>query len=168
MSVDVYVFMFKTTIGYKLRMAGLNRQFATYVGINANRALTLAMFLSGFLAGLGGMFNTLGIHERLVSGFSADFGFKGITVALIARTHPLAVIPAALLYSYLESGASIASLMSDVSPQIAGIVQSVIFYLVTAQAVYAFVYQRMSRSKPAEPDAGFGVAPEVTAEGGRS
>lgn len=157
MSVLVYILMFRTTTGYELRMAGLNRTFATYVGINTNRTLTLAMFLSGFLAGLGGIFNTLGIHERLVTGFSADFGFKGITVALIARNHPLAVIPAALLYSYLESGASIASLMSDVSPQIAGIVQSVIFYLVTAQAVYAFVYDRMNRSRREGPGASAGA-----------
>lgn len=164
MAVAVYVFMFKTTTGYELRMAGLNREFSTYVGINTNRTLILAMLLSGFLAGLGGMFNTLGIHERLVTGFSADFGFKGITVALIARNHPLAVVPAALLYSYLESGASIASLMSDVSPQIAGIVQSVIFYLVTAQAVYAFVHRMMSRSKAAGPGTGLGPAVAEAAE----
>lgn len=145
MAFVVYVFMFRTTTGYELRMVGLNRDFSTYVGINTNRSLILAMALSGMLAGLGGMFNVLGIHERLVTGFSADFGWKGITVALIARNHPLAVIPAALLYSYLESGASMAALMSDVSPQIAGIVQSVIFYLVTAQAVFAFVNKVLTR-----------------------
>lgn len=164
MSVIVYIFMFKTTTGYELRMAGQNREFSTYVGINTNRTLILAMLLSGMLAGLAGMFNALGIHERLVTGFSADFGWKGITVALIARNHPLAVVPAALLYSYLESGASMASLMSDVSPQIAGIVQSIIFYLVTAQAVYAFVHRLMSRSKSSGPGAGIGPAVAEAAE----
>ena len=69
-------------------------------------------------------------------------GWNGIAVALIARNNPLAVIPAAIFFAYLESGAKAAMLHSDITFEIAAVVQSTIFYLITAQALYNFVRYR--------------------------
>lgn len=146
-AVIVYVLMFRTQLGFQLRMAGMNREFSRYIGIDTNRVVILAMLLSGALAGMGGILNVMGVQGRLMSGFSASFGWTGITVALIARNHPLGVIPAALFYSYLDTGANVAALMSDISPQIAGLVQSVIFFLVTAQAVFDYIHRLVARQK---------------------
>ena len=145
MAVVVYILMFRSVLGFQLRMSGLNTEFSRYIGIDTHKVVILATCLSGALAGTGGLLNVMGVQERLMSGFSAGFGWTGITVALIARNHPLGVVPAALFYSYLETGARVASLMSDISPQIAGLVQSVIFYLVTAQAVFDFIHRLVSR-----------------------
>jgi len=145
----VYVFMFRTPLGFELRMAGMNLDFSRYIGIETNRVIVLAMLLSGALAGMGGILNVMGVQERLMTGFSSGFGWTGITVALIARNHPLGVVPAALFYSYLDTGASVAALMSDISPQIAGLVQSVIFYLVTAQALFDFIQRLIGRKSKA-------------------
>ena len=157
MSVLVYILMFRTPPDTSLRMAGLNRTFATY-GRHEHQPHADAGHVFERLSGRAGRHIQHAGHSRTTGDrIFRELRLKGITVALIARIHPLAVIPAALLYSYLESGASIASLMSDVSPQIAGIVQSVIFYLVTAQAVYAFVFDRMNRSRREGPGASAGA-----------
>ena len=63
-------------------------------------------------------------------------------MALIAKNNPLGVLPAALLFAYLDAGAKAAMLSGDVTFEIASIAQSFIFYLVTAQALYSLVHRR--------------------------
>lgn len=138
-AVLVYLLLFRTAFGYELRMTGANRRFARFAGMPVKRLFVVAMALSGAFAGLAAILELSGVHGRLLTGFSPDLGWNGITVALIARLHPLGVIPAALLYGYLHTGANTAGLFSDVSPRIASIIMSLIFYLITAQAIYAWI-----------------------------
>lgn len=157
-AVLVHLVLFRTTFGYELRLTGANSRFARYAGMPVKRLFVTAMFLSGALMGVAAIFEVTGVHGRLLTGFSSDLGWNGITVALVARLHPLGVIPAALLYGYLNAGASTASLFSDVSPRIAQIIQSLIFYLITAQAIFVWIRGRLAtptagaRSTPPLPD----------------
>jgi ABC-type uncharacterized transport system permease subunit len=141
-AVGVYIFMFKSHAGYEMRMCGLNREFSRYGGINVSTYLVLPMVLSGALHGLGGALMVLGTYQATIQGFSFGMGWNGIAVALIAKNNPLGVIPAALLFAYLDAGAKAAMLHGDVTFEIASIAQSFIFYLVTAQALYAFARKR--------------------------
>ena len=84
----------------------------------------------------------LGTYGSSIKGFSAGIGWNGIAVALIARNHPLGVVPAALFFAYLEAGAKAAMLHADLTFEIAAIAQSFIFYFVTAQALYSLVRAR--------------------------
>ncbi len=151
-AVLAFFVLYRTGFGYRLRMTGQNVRFARYSGIRVGRYFLVAMAVSGAFAGIAAIFEVMGVHGRLVTGFSNNLGWNGITVALVARLHPLGVVPAALLYGYLHSGANAASLMSDVSPRIAAIIQSVIFYLITAQAIYVWIRRalgaREGRSEP--------------------
>lgn len=61
------------------------------------------MGISAFLAGLGGSIQTLGVNGRFEPGFQTGLGFDGITIALLARTNALAVIPAALLIGAMDA-----------------------------------------------------------------
>jgi general nucleoside transport system permease protein len=56
------------------------------------------------LAGLAGGVEVLGVHHRLIEGFSIGFGFKAVTVALLGALEPLAIVPAALFVGMLEAG----------------------------------------------------------------
>ncbi len=138
----VWLFMNRTHAGYEMRMCGLNREFARYGGINVRTYLVLPMVLSGALNGLAGAFSVMGTHGMAIKGFSGGMGWNGIAVALIARNNPLAVVPAALLFAWLEAGAKAAMLHGDVTFEIAAIAQSCIFYLVTAQALYGLARKR--------------------------
>ena len=127
--------LFATRSGYELRMSGLNQEFARYGGIDVRFYLVLPLLLSGALHGLAGGLSILGTYQRCIKGFSAGMGWNGIAVALIARNHPLGVLPAAFFFAYLEAGARAAMLQADVTFELAAIAQATIFYLITAQAL---------------------------------
>ena len=144
-AVAGWFFLFKSHAGYEMRMCGLNREFARYGGINVSVYLVLPMILSGALHGVAGGLAVLGTFGASIKGFSAGMGWNGIAVALIAKNNPLGVIPAALLFAYLDAGASSATLHSDITYEIVAVAQSFIFYLVTAQALWGLSRRRKAR-----------------------
>lgn len=96
--------LWRTRFGFALRVAGASRPAAAYAGFSLPRLTSAAMLLAGALAGLAGGIEVLGVHRRLIEGFSTGFGFKAVTVALLGALEPLAVIPAALFVGMLEAG----------------------------------------------------------------
>lgn len=104
MCVAVYVFLWKTKWGYELRAVGENPSAAEYGGISAKKQTILAMTISGMLAGMVGIGEVLGTRHHFEVGFSADWGFLGIAVALLGRNHPLGVLIAAIFFGVLSRG----------------------------------------------------------------
>lgn len=96
--------LWRTPFGFALRVAGSSRLAAAYAGFSLARLTWGAMLAAGALAGLAGGIEVLGVHRRLIEGFSLGFGFKAVTVALLGAMEPLAVVPAALFVGLLESG----------------------------------------------------------------
>jgi general nucleoside transport system permease protein len=96
--------LWRTPFGFALRVAGSSRQAAAYAGFSLSRVTWGVMLIAGALAGLAGGIEVLGVHRRLIEGFSIGFGFKAVTVALLGAMEPLAVVPAALFVGLLESG----------------------------------------------------------------
>ena len=97
--------IWRTPFGFSLRVAGASRRAAAYAGFSTPAITWSVMLLAGALAGLAGGVEVLGVHHRLIDGFSTGFGFKAVTVALLGALEPLAVIPAALFVGALETGA---------------------------------------------------------------
>jgi riboflavin transport system permease protein len=128
-------YLYKTKSGFELRMSGLNSRFARYGGINTKWYVVLPMMLSGALYGFGGGIAIFGTYYSCMKDFSGGMGWNGLAVALIAKYKPAAVIPAALFFAYIEAGARSAMLHSDVTFEIASIVQSVVFFLVTSSVL---------------------------------
>jgi len=106
MAILVYVFLWRTTIGYRIRAVGLNKDASRYAGINVQRYIVLSMTLGGMFAGLAGAVEILGLHHRMFEpqAVSAGYGFSGIVVALFGSLHPLGIIPSALLFGGLLVG----------------------------------------------------------------
>jgi simple sugar transport system permease protein len=102
--VGVWVFLWHTPWGYALRTMGHNPEAAIYAGTNLRRMTMLGMCLSGALAGFVGINELLGVHGRIVLDFPAGYGFAGIAVALMGRSHPLGIVLAALLFGALQQG----------------------------------------------------------------
>lgn len=97
--------LWRTTIGFRWRVAGASESAARYAGIAPGRTVFELMATAGALAGIAGAIECLGIHFRLIEGFSAGFGFNAVAVALMGAINPLYVIPSALLFGFLETGA---------------------------------------------------------------
>lgn len=78
----------RSTLGFRFRMLGANREAARVAGVQIERHFTIAMTLAGMLVGLGGAFMVLGVDFRLSPLYSGTIGFDGITVAILGRGTP--------------------------------------------------------------------------------
>jgi ABC-type uncharacterized transport system permease subunit len=105
LAVLVYLLLWRTTIGYRIRAVGLNAAAARYAGIPVAGYLTLSLVLSGAFAGLAGAVEVTGVHHRMLEGLSGGYGFSGIVAALFGKLHPLGAIPASFLFGALLVGA---------------------------------------------------------------
>ncbi len=106
LAVAVYVFLWRTTIGYEIRAVGLNPNASRYSAINVPFNQALSMTLAGGLAGMAGIIEVLGVHRRILEGFSGGYGFTGIVAALLGSLHPLGLIPASVLFGGLLVGSN--------------------------------------------------------------
>jgi general nucleoside transport system permease protein len=129
----LWVLFERTRVGKRMEVTGLQPAFAEYLGIKSGRYLLASMLGSGALAGLAGGIAVLGMTHAYQSGFSPQYGFLGITVALIGRLQPLGIILAALLYACLFSGASVMQSATDVPFSLVFILQGMLILLITSR-----------------------------------
>lgn len=128
--VLVWFVIEKTTLGYRLKAVGFNRNAALYAGIDANKAVLTAMAISGALAGIGGAANLMGMGQR-ISIFSAQegYGFQGISAALIGGSNPLGVFFGGLFYGAIKYAGSKLNLIGAPSEVINVIMGTVVFFI---------------------------------------
>lgn len=129
-AVLMYIFLWKTSVGYQLRAVGANPSAAGTAGIRVKTYMIMAMVLSGGLAALAGITEVFGKYHRFIEGFSPSFGFTGIAVAILGRNHPAGVLLTALLFGIMDMGALRMSRVTDVSTNM--VVQSLVILLVAA------------------------------------
>jgi len=138
-----YVFLWHTTWGYDLRATGANAAAAEYGGIAVRRQIVLAMAISGGLAGMVGVNEVLGYRYRYYDGFSDNYGFTGIAVALLGRNHPGGVIASALLFAVLaRGGVPVDAFTEHVTKDIVQILQALIILFVAAEAAFGGRFRR--------------------------
>jgi simple sugar transport system permease protein len=111
LAVLVYILLWRTTLGYRIRAVGQNPNASRYAGINVKRYVVLALLLSGAFAGLAGAIQVYGVNYRMItdgsaSGFTGSAGFNGIVAALFGQLHPIWSIPASILFGALLVGAN--------------------------------------------------------------
>ncbi|MFM8666877.1 MAG: ABC transporter permease [Betaproteobacteria bacterium] len=96
--------LWRSRTGFALRASGHAPAAAFYAGVDPKRQVMAAMVVSGALAGLVGVNEIAGVHQRLLPDFVAGAGFAGIAVSLIGRNHPVGIGLAALLFGTLYQG----------------------------------------------------------------
>ena len=133
----VYVFLWRTKWGYEIRATGANPGAAEYGGISVKKQIVLAMAVSGGLAGIVAINEVLGYRYRYYEGFSANYGFTGIAVALLGRNHPLGVLLAALFFGALNRGGLFVDIFTEhVSKDLVLVLQALIILFVAAEALF--------------------------------
>lgn len=101
-----WLVVFKSRFGFRLRASGANPVAARTSGISAKQMIVVAMLMSGAVAGLVGMKYTLGELHAYGQGRPEGLGFAGIAVALLGRNHPAGILPAAVLFGFLDATAA--------------------------------------------------------------
>ena len=146
----VWWLLFRTTIGFEIRTVGLNPSAARYAGMKVALTVIMTMVISGFLAGLGGSIETLGVVGRYQPGFNIGLGFDGITVALLGKTNPFGVIPAAILIGAMKAGSSQMQFSAGVAKEITDIIQALILFFVAADMIVRKIFH-IRAAADAEP-----------------
>ncbi|HIC89796.1 MAG TPA: ABC transporter permease [Anaerolineae bacterium] len=135
-AVLVYIFLWRTTIGYRIRAVGANAAASRYAGINVVGYMFLAMVLSGGMAGLAGAVEISGVHHRMLDGVSAGYGFSGIVAALFGKLHPLGIIPASVLFGALLVGADMMQRATGVPAGLVNAMQGLVVMFVVASELW--------------------------------
>lgn len=144
----VWVILWKTPTGYEIRSVGLSPGAAEYAGISVAKNIVLAMALSGALAGMAGAIQTLGVNRKFFETTAfVGYGFDGIAVALVGRTHPLGVVLASLLFGALERGGPMMQASAGVPKAVIYIVQGTVIFCVAAEGIWRFLRNRKLKTE---------------------
>lgn len=127
MAFLVWVLIWRTRLGYEMRTQGHSPKAARYAGIGEARIIVIAMMISGGLAGMMALNPIMGDQYRVQLDFVTGAGFVGIAVALMGRSHPAGIVPAAILFGMLyQGGAELAFEMPAISRDMIVIIQGLV------------------------------------------
>lgn len=142
--IMVYIFMFKTKWGYKLRMTGSNIHFAKCAGISVAGVIMSSQLIGGFIAGVGGSTEMLGMYSRFQWSALPGYGFDGVILNILAKENPAYIPVAAFFIAYLRIGADYMYKQSDIASEIVAIIEGLVIVLVAATAFLAGFRHRMT------------------------
>ena len=138
-----WVFLWKSVPGYELRAVGESESAARAAGISAAKQRIIAMALAGGLAGLVGVGEVLGNAHRFRLGFSPDYGFMGIAVALLGRGRPSGVVASALLFGALHKGTADLDFETEhVTREISMVLQALVILCVSADGLWDWLKRK--------------------------
>ena len=91
------------------------------------------LLASGALNGLAGALLALGANGRAVRGMTGGIGWNGISIALLAGNDPRLILPAALFFSWLETGSRQASILAGISVDVGTVAKALVLLFATAR-----------------------------------
>ena len=151
--VIVLLLLRRSTFGFEIRMLGSNPVFARWSGLPVGKIIMLVFFASGFIGGLAGWGQAMGVHYRFQSGFSRGFGYDGIVIALLGRNSPVGVLLAALFFGALRSGSSTMEMFTNVPRDLIDILIAIIIFIVAIDIGFGWLKKRQVRPAPSTPQA---------------
>ena len=116
-----------------MRAAGSNTRFAETVGIDAGGQSSRAMRSRAGSPVSPARFTCWAIGHRFEQNFSPAFGLAGLTVALLARLHPIGVVATSIFYALILNGAAYMQIDTDVPRSLVGLLTGFLVLLMTAR-----------------------------------
>lgn len=131
-AIIIWVIIYKTRKGFEFRASGLNAEAAENAGIDVNRNIIYTMLIAGALSGLAGALNITGTstHGVQVLSMFENYGFNGLSVALIAGSSPIGCIFAGLMFSSLIYAGQTLQFKTGAPSEIVNIMIGVIVFFV--------------------------------------
>jgi simple sugar transport system permease protein len=151
--IFVTILIYRSKLGYSIRMIGLNDKFSLYSGINVNRTIILSQVFGGMLAGLGGSIEMLGLYNRFSWVGSPGYGWDAVIISILAKGNPLFIPLAAFFLSYIRIGADTMSMNSDVPAEIVAIAQAIIIMLLVAKLFLSSLREHIVRTETINTEA---------------
>lgn len=139
----------KTTKGYELRAVGFNKYAAEFAGIHVKKNILQAMLIAGAVAGLAGALMVTGVSPHKIStlGSFENYGFNGLSVALIAGNSPVGCIFAALLFAGLIYGGGTLQAEVGVPSEIINILIGTIVFFVALTSIVPVLADQLAKRR---------------------
>ena len=168
LAILVYILLWRTTWGYRIRAVGQNPDASKYAGVKVRNYIVLALILSGAFAGLAGVMQVYGVNYRMItdgsaSGFTGSAGFNGIVAALFGGLHPIGTIPASILFGALLVGANKMQRVVQVPSALITALNGLVVVFVVSSEIWRRRRQK-KRLAAASPE-GEGITPEGSGPG---
>ncbi|HET8678608.1 MAG TPA: ABC transporter permease [bacterium] len=143
-------FLARSRFGYEVRAVAFNPTAAEAAAIPLPRVQFLMFLAGGAIAGLVGLSDVLGFFGYFDIDFPKGLGFLGISVALLARNNPIGIIPAALLFGFLDRSAQGVQVFAGVPREVITILMSIIILAIVVAYELLTRYVRTQRKREAE------------------
>lgn len=151
-------FLYRTRMGFAIRIVGANPLAAGQAGINVFSKTLFTMFISGGICGLAGAVQCLGLYNRWIMGFSPGYGWDGITVATLAALSPFAILLTGTFFGMLRSASVSMNLTGSVPIDMVTVLQGLIVVFVASPTLWTtlknmrdnFAQNRRRRKLPVE------------------
>lgn len=101
----ISLWLLNTRRGFEFRAAGSNPVAARFGGVSLTGIGVIALVAAGALGGLAGAIEVSGVHRRLLTGITPNFGYMAVLIAVLARRRPMSTIPVAFGFAVLIVGA---------------------------------------------------------------
>ncbi|MCI6172984.1 MAG: ABC transporter permease [Clostridiales bacterium] len=112
MVILLYIFAYKTPIGLRIRAVGENASAARSVGLNVNRIRFMSILICGALAGLGGMYLSMGYLPLFTRDMVAGRGFIALAANAMGQATPVGNLLASLLFSFFDGLSNVLQMLS--------------------------------------------------------
>jgi len=123
----------RTVFFYRMKAYGQNSAAAERIHIGQIQSAGLALVLAGFFSALVGLTEVMGNTFQYKIGFSPQYGFLGIAVALLARQNFIGILGSAFLMACLHKGASDLDLETEyLTRDFSKVLQAIIIFSVAA------------------------------------
>jgi simple sugar transport system permease protein len=129
-AILIWVLLYRTTLGFRIRAVGQNQEAARMSGVNPQRIFILTFFISGGLAGLAGVTEVNGVQHMLLQGFNPTIGSLGIGIAILANANPIGIIFASILFGALQVGGTIMGQLSGIPSSIIDLMEGFVMVFV--------------------------------------
>lgn len=131
-AIGLSLWLLRTRGGFEFRAAGANPLAARFGGVRLVRIGVIALVVAGALGGLAGAIEVTGVHSRLLTGLTPNFGYISVLVAVLARRSPVATIPVAFGFAVLIVGADSLQRSVDLPASAALVFQAVVVVTILA------------------------------------
>nr|WP_321512889.1 ABC transporter permease [uncultured Pseudodesulfovibrio sp.] len=139
----VYILLYRTKWGLKMRAVGENPKAATLFSLGPRRRLLQAFMICGAFAGLAGATQVLGVYHRLLPAISSNYGYTALLVGMMASFR-LPLVPfICLFFAILNVGSIQLPLQLGLDSSLSGVIQGVmVLSLFIVQGLRLWLRQR--------------------------
>ena len=145
-TIIIFIIIYKTPFGLRLRSVGESPAAATSVGINVKRTQFIVMLISGLLASFGGMFMSMAYLPYFTKNMLSGRGFIGLAACNLAAGHPIGAFFCTLLFGAADAVSNVAQAFR-MPAQFASMLPYIATIIGLCVTGYRTTHQKVKKSK---------------------